>query len=150
MDMIYYDSLTIDKKDIIKLLHQFVDISEKIENKYDTIISIPSSNDLNNKFSYRLNRIIKCDDKITKHLFYKMYTEEVFNNIDFSSMSPNEIKIIQNRFDNMGQYFTFKTIPVELRRYIKNIWNDSSSSLDLEYADKINDKNILILDDTIE
>ncbi len=140
----------IDKKDIIKLLHQFVDISNKIDSKYDTIISIPSSNDLNNKFLYRLNRIIKCDDKITDHLFSKMYVDEVVENIDYPSMTSDEISIMDAAIRKIkDKHFTFKSIPVDLRKYIKNIWDDSFSCSDLGVADKINDKNILILDDTI-
>ena len=37
----------------------------------------------------------------------------------------------------------------DLRKYIKKIYNDNWIGVELDVADKINNKNILILDDTI-
>jgi adenine/guanine phosphoribosyltransferase-like PRPP-binding protein len=130
-------------------LKQFIRISEKIKSSYDTIIQIPSSNTLNNKFLYRLNNIIKCEHIIDNELFSKMYTEEVIDNVEFDKMTKEEGIIIKKSFAKMGDFFTFKEIPPKLRKYIKNIWNDNSSCDGLYYADKINGKNILVLDDTI-
>ena len=45
------------QSDIINLLKQFIRIAEKIQPKYDTIITIPSTNELNTQFLYRLNKI---------------------------------------------------------------------------------------------
>jgi hypothetical protein len=139
----------ISKKDIILLLKQFIGIAKKLNDRYDTILTIPSSNDLNNKFLYRLNRIIKCENKITDHIFSKMYTEDVVDNIDYSTLSDMEMLKMKEGLSKMGKYFTFKHIPKELRKHIRNIWDDSFSCADLGVADKINGKSILILDDTI-
>ena len=65
----------IDKKDIIKLLKQFISITNRISNNYDTIIKIPSSSKLNSLFLYRITNIIRCDNKI-ETLFKKLETEE--------------------------------------------------------------------------
>jgi hypothetical protein len=140
---------TISKRDIILLLKQFIKISEKIEYKYDTIISIPSSKSLNNDFLYRLNEIIKCECSITDGMFSKMEVEEVVDNIEYDKMTKEEQDKMVNAISKMGAFFTFKEVPSGLRKYIKNIWNDNFSCHGLTYADKINGKNILVLDDTI-
>lgn len=54
----------IEKFDVQLLMKQFIRIAEKIDPVYDTIIKIPSSNDLNNIFMERLNKIIKSHDKL--------------------------------------------------------------------------------------
>jgi len=146
--------------DIINLLKQFIRIAEKIKPKYDTIITIPSSNELNIKFLYRLNKIIKSDFQIIDYL-YKMNSDDVYENyVDRHKMKDDykddyifaEKKI--NKFfykmktDN-NEYFSFKFIQdVNLRKYItKTMYSDDEKTI--EYAPHINDKNILILDDTI-
>lgn len=140
----------ISDQDIIKLLKQFIRISEKIEPKYDTIISIPSSNKLNKLFLERINKIIKCDVEIKDQIFTKMYIEDVLENIDFSIMSDIESNAMNYAFSEMeGEYFKFKTIPVDLRKYIKKIWAGFYSSGQLHAAQHINGKDILVLDDTI-
>ena len=67
------------KTDIINLLKQFIRISEKIEDHYDAIITVPSQNELNTEFLYRLNKIIKSDVKIEDY-FWKLTAEDVFEN----------------------------------------------------------------------
>ena len=52
------------QSDITSLLKQFIRIAEKIQPNYDTIITIPSKNDLNTHFLYRLNKIIKSNFQI--------------------------------------------------------------------------------------
>ena len=59
------------QSDIINLLKQFIRIVEKIQPKYDTIITVPSTNELNIEFLHRLDKIIKSDFQITDYL-YKM------------------------------------------------------------------------------
>lgn len=140
----------IDKKEIIKLLRQFILITDKIKPKYDTIISIPSSNPLNQIFLYRLNKIIKCEHSITNGLFTKMMTSEVVENIDWNTMTPYQAEELEKHLEQIeDDYFTFKNIPPYLRGFIKNIWKDKTSKHGLEYASMINDKDVLILDDTI-
>jgi hypothetical protein len=139
----------IDKNDILKLMKQFVKICYKIKPKYDTIISIYSRSELNNEFLYRLNKIIKCDNEIYD-MFRKIDKNEILeNNIDFKGLTREEKSELLKCFDDMGKHFSFKTIPVKFRHRIKKIWNETLYGDELEVANKINGKNILILDDTI-
>lgn len=136
--------------DVKILLKQFVRISEKIDQVYDTIIKIPSDNELNNIFMSRLNKILRFDNKINL-LLSKLDKEVVWENgVDFKNMSDKEIKTITKSFNEMeDDCFSFKYIPTNLRKYIKKIYKDNWISDELDIADKINNKNILILDDTI-
>lgn len=141
----------IDDKSITELFKNFISISKKIKPKYDTIISISSSSSLNTKFLYRLNKIIKSEKQITD-LFSKLPANEILIQGDIDpKCSDKEFKIIQDRILEMiikDNYFTYKTIPTNLRKYIVNssVINGDDA---LKYSDSINDKDILILDDTI-
>jgi hypoxanthine-guanine phosphoribosyltransferase len=46
-------------------------------------------------------------------------------------------------------YFSYKYIPTYYRKYILKTMEENDFDDFLRYADKINDKNVLILDDTI-
>lgn len=149
-----------EQSDIIGLLRQFIRIAEKIQPKYDTIITIPSNNVLNKNFLFRLNKVIKADVQIQDYL-HKLTAEEVYEEfVDWVQISQdfgeryNKIKsLIASYFKNMDNeydgYFSYKFIKdVKLRKYIKKtMYSDSEKTI--EYASHINGKNILILDDTI-
>ena len=148
------------KEDIIGLLKQFIRISEKINSEYDTIITIPSQNPLNLEFLYRLNKIIKAKHKITNYLS-KLTADEVYEDfIDWKQIQidyPNDNIKIENNFNKWfsdmkiknNDYFSFKYIKdPNMRKYIKKtMWADDE--LVITYAPYINNKDILILDDTI-
>ena len=148
------------KEDIINLLKQFIRIAEKIEEKYDTIITVPSSNELNTKFLYRLNKIIKAEYKISDY-FGKMYSEDVlFDYINWEQMrldlgggfdkAKKELEqcFFKMEIENNG-IFSFKYIKdVGLRKYIQNSMNADIEKT-FEIAPFVDGKNILILDDTI-
>lgn len=142
---------TIDDESILSLFKDFVRISKKINSTYDTIISIKSSSSLNNDFLYRLNRIIKCTYEISD-LFSKIPASEIISDGGIKVGTQQDIvKELSKYLDKMvakDDYFTYKDLPVRLRKYI-----DKSSTIDandvLKYSDMINDKKVLILDDTI-
>jgi len=148
------------QSDITNLLKQFIRIVEKIQPKYDTIITIPSTNELNIQFLHRLNKIIKSDIQITDYL-NKMNIEDVYENfinwkqlkLDYGDKYDNSKRLLNKFFSNMektnNNYFSYKFIKdVNLRKYITmTIYSDDEKAI--EYAPYINGKNILILDDTI-
>jgi len=148
------------EQDIVNLLKQFIRISEKIKSSYDTIIIVPSNNSLNVNFLYRLNKIIKTQYQITDY-FDKMTVEDVFENFinwkkikeDFKDKYDDIVKSLSICFNSMdtknNHYFSYKYIKdVNLRKYITRTIH-SSNEKTIDYAIHINDKNILILDDTI-
>ena len=71
--------------------------------------------------------------------------------VDTPNMSEKDAKIILNSLRKMiekDDYFTYKEIPTNLRKYICNSCTIYGNDA-LKYSDIINDKDILILDDTI-
>ena len=142
----------INKGDILKLLKQFIRITEKIKTEYDTIITVPSSNLLNKEFLFRLNKIIKCKHKITD-LFSKLEADEVFDVLNYSQIPRKELDLIKTSIERMHNendgVFSFKYVPKYIRKYIKRTVSMTYINNELELQDKINEKSILILDDTI-
>lgn len=143
----------IDEESLIGLFKNFVRISEKIKEKYDTIVVVGSSSDLNGQFAKRINKVIKADNVIDG-IFGKLTVDEVAMDFyDPSKLSPEEIKQTFKMFDKMRKenkgIFSYKFLPKNLRKAINTSvkWNPSNSVL--EYEQQINDKDILILDDTI-
>jgi len=144
--------------DIINLLKQFIKISNKIKPIYDTIITVPSNNELNVNFLHRLNKIIKCKYAITDYM-HKLTSDDVYENyIDWEAIK-NDHKTVDkmknyfiSRFKKMDNVndgiFSYKYIIPDYRSYIKKTMYSDDESL-INYSDMINDKDILILDDTI-
>jgi hypothetical protein len=149
------------QQDILNLLKQFIRISEKIKPEYEAIITVPSGNPLNTHFLHRLNKIIKAKVKVTDYLS-KLNADDVWEDYvdwgrlkrDFSAEYEKTkaellryFKKMESENDNM---FSFRYISnVKLRKYItKTMWVENPEE-QIKYAPFINDKNILILDDTI-
>lgn len=146
----------IDKNEILKLLKRFKEIVQKINDKYDTIICVPSSNVLNNQILHQLNKIIGCEYKITEYM-QKMDADDVYDSyVDWEGLH-NDFprrdfeKSINDSFLRMekenNNIFSFKYILPEYRVYIKKTMIKNYSII--KYANEINDRDILILDDTI-
>ena len=146
------------KSDIYRFFRRFVQIAQGINPNYETIIMTPSKSDLNEIFLDNISRIIKCKHVI-KRRFVKVHASEIFdleliNYVKIKEENPNNYvdiaekieEIIKTQIDN-GDEFSFKTIPVNFRKYIGNIIEQQYPMLDLE--PKINGKDILILDDTV-
>ena len=142
---------TIDEKSIIELFKQFLKISKKIEPKYDTIINVYSRSTLNTKFLFRLNKIIKAENNITD-LFMKIEASEVLMQaVDAKGVDAKTSKRLMGSIQKMidkDNYFTYKMLPTDLRQYICTSCKVEERD-DLMYSEMINDKDILILDDTI-
>ena len=142
----------IDDFNIKLLLKQFVRIVEKINPQYDTLIKVPSQNELNNIFFEHLNKYIKCKNEIIDIPILKISTDDVLNTyVDFKEMDYDEEQKMIRAFNLMSDTFTFKHIPSYLRKYIKKIFYsiEIEQELDENIVNSINDKDILILDDTV-
>jgi hypothetical protein len=138
----------IDKYDKELLYKQFKYIISKIPQDYDTIIKVPSSNQLNNELLNLVKKYVKHDN-IIEDTFNKLKTSDVIEKgIDFNSMTEYEYKLIMRDLKKMGEYFTFKNIKTDLRKYINDIYDDTDTEV-LKYANIINGKKILVLDDSI-
>lgn len=146
--------------DINIFLQQFV-YSIDLKSKYDTIITVPSADVLNMNFIYRLEDVIESDHKISNE-FKRLKSNVVYNNyIDWDLIEFHKLNIKHGDVDAiMNDYFVnmknnncgvfsykYITNPV-FRKYIKT---NAGTIKDIDvfiHANKINNKNILILDDT--
>jgi len=144
------------KKDIKGLLEQFLNIVKKIDSKYDTIILTPSNNELNKRILHKLCEIIKFDNKI-EDLFIKLSCEEVLDNgldrdlikkSDDIEYTMGEInRYIDIMIKKNSGYFSYKNVDPKDRKYFKHTMKLNSDII--KYSEFINDKMVLILDDTI-
>lgn len=100
----------------------------------------------------KLNKIIQCPNVI-EDTVSKLDTEVVWENgVDFTNMSSSDIKSMKIAFEKMqkdNDKFSFRYIPKELRKYITKLYNENWIDNELDYTSLINDKDILILDDTV-
>lgn len=131
-----------------KLLKRIEDSLKKLP-KYDVIIMTPSSNPLMKEISKFINA------ELIEGCLFKRTKDEVLAEMDFSVFSEDEIQDLELAFSKMDTYFESKHFP-------KKILNKLSTAIFKIYpgiskvntennnnANKIKDKNVLIIDDTI-
>ena len=137
----------IDYDNIMLLFKQFLKISKNIKSSYDTIVTVPSTNTLNTNLLYRLNKIIK--GKPILDMFHRLSVSDVLECGINKDSDPKDFKKVYDilRKQNLtNSTFTYKDIPKNLRYVIKS---SCSVTNELTYQEDINEKDILILDDTI-
>lgn len=145
----------ITNEEITKYIRRFLEICNKIKNKYDTIVMTPSSTDLNTKFMKVISKQVESS-KIINEFFVKLTKEEIVDDdlIDKEGImkdypdSYNKVLAEINRsFRRMkGIYFEAKMLKKEYLKYIKYIGEESNIENLRQFID---DKDILLLDDTI-
>lgn len=146
-------SFDITKAEAYKYMRKFVDNCNKLQKSYDTIIMIPSDSHVNERFMSALYDIVNAKYKVEK-LFRKIELnhDEVEQFIDYEQIrkdfkDPRDVEIeledLLYDLNESGRKFEAKLVDKRYLKYIKflQIKHDPSS------VDKINDKNILILDD---
>lgn len=152
------------KYDIMALLRRFVAVTKELKEHYDVIITIPSSNALNTEILQKVKRLIPHSDAFSD-FFQKYSANDVYerfldsewlsrtyaNEADRKKMHRNIYKALDNMCKLNHGVFSYKFIkPVELRDAIKQSMGISDKYQDeFSYADRINGKNILIIDDTV-
>lgn len=140
---------TLNKDSIKALFRRFLKITNKLDKKYDTIIKTPSSSSLNYELLSYLNQHLKAEHTITD-LFFKPKASDVLM-CGIKKGIPTEdfvaLEKIIREYIAKDDVFSYKNIPTKLRGYIESGCEIESHSLD--YADKINNKDVLIVDDTI-
>lgn len=153
----------LDKKsDYFCLFRRFVYASKLIDDHFDTIVSVPSSNQLNQKIKICFNRIFKeknLNVKCVKEILKKPFKEDVKEHLSSELVSEliskfgnykKVLKTIDSWFEKMpGKYFRFHNIPKEFWKYIHN--NEFfPEGITLDSAKYFNGKDVLILCDKIE
>ena len=140
--------------EIIKYLRKFINNCKKLQQNFDTIIIIPSGNDLNRRFMNKLFNLIKADFKIEKLIKkISLNVDDIEQFIDYELISKEfpdnhrnieiQIEDILYEHQSKNKEFSAKDVDKQLLRYIKFLQiNDDPNSIE-----KINDKNVLVLDD---
>ena len=144
----------ITDKEIHKYIKRFLEICKKIKSSYDTIIITPSSSDINEKFMKVISNQVNCKDIINEY-FVKLSKEEIIDDDlidkdqiqnDYGNDYTKVLVEINRSFRRMkGESFEAKYIKKEYLKYIKYISTNSNDNI----RDKIDNKDILLLDDTI-
>jgi hypothetical protein len=143
---------SIDQESLNVLFRQFIKITKKIRGEFDTIIKVQSTNHLNTKLLYQISRIIPHKHEISD-LFVKLNAVDVRECVDYSKMSDDDINVIENDFKKMiksnNGIFSYSMLSYKsLRSHIKTGCAINGQKMS-EYAPLINDKRILLLDDTV-
>ena len=144
----------ITNEEINKYIRRFLEICKKINSKYDTIIITPSSSNLNEKFMKVISKQVNSD-KVINEYFIKLSKEEIIDDDlidkeqlrnDYGNSYERVLEEINRSFRRMkGRSFEAKYINKEYLKYIKYI----SSNNDENLRQYIDNKDILLLDDTI-
>ena len=149
--------------DLMALLRRFVSVTKELNESFDVIITTPSQNKLNNEILKRISRIIPHSISI-ENFFMKYEANWVYEQLlDSKWMEANypsekERSDLRNRIysfilrmnkENEG-IFSYKYIPKPLREVIiQSMYVSDEYKDNLELANEINDKRVLVLDDTV-
>lgn len=144
----------ITSEEINKYIRRFLSICKKINNKYDTIIITPSASELNEKFMKAISRQVDANNIINEY-FVKLSKEEIIDDDlidierirnDYGNSFNKVMSEIHRSFRRMkGETFEAKYVKKEYLKYIKYIETNGDDDI-RKYID---DKDILLLDDTI-
>ena len=144
----------ITSEEINKYIRRFLNICKKINNKYDTIIITPSASELNEKFMKAISRQVDANNIINEY-FVKLSKEEIIDDDlidierirnDYGNSFNKVMSEIHRSFRRMkGETFEAKYVKKEYLKYIKYIETNGDDDI-RKYID---DKDILLLDDTI-
>ena len=144
----------ITTSEITKYIRCFLNICKKIKNTYDTIIITPSASDINEKFMNVISKQVNAD-KIINEYFVKLTKEEIIDDDlidierirnDYGNSFNKVMSEIHRSFRRMkGETFEAKCVKKEYLKYIKYIETNGDDNI-RKYID---DKDILLLDDTI-
>ena len=144
----------IKSEEINKYIRRFLTVCKKINNKYDTIIITPSASELNEKFMKAISRQVDANNIINEY-FVKLSKEEIIDDDlidierirnDYGNSFNKVMSEIHRSFRRMkGETFEAKYVKKEYLKYIKYIETNGDDDI-RKYID---DKDILLLDDTI-
>ena len=144
----------ITSEEINKYIRRFLNVCKKINNKYDTIIITPSASELNEKFMKAISRQVDANNIINEY-FVKLSKEEIIDDdlidierirYDYGNSFNKVMSEIHRSFRRMkGETFEAKYVKKEYLKYIKYIETNNDNDI-RKYID---DKDILLLDDTI-
>lgn len=150
--------------DYMALLRRFVSVCKELKEQYDVIICTPSNNSLNNEILKRVIRLVPHDVHFER-FFCKYSAIDVFETTVESSKFKscfngqqkkyeNAINDFENAVDIMNiendGIFSYKYLPLYLRKIVSRSMHVNKDVLnDEKIFELINDKKILVIDDTV-
>lgn len=155
--------------DIMALLKRFVAVTKELNEDFDVIISIPSSNPLNNEILKKIIRILPHENYY-EDFFTKYSANEVYDDFIDSDwlLQTYDNEQERNRMHRMiyqaicrmnlpksqkgnDGIFSYKFLkPSELRNAIvQSMYVSDEFSDEIIFGPKINDKKVLVIDDTV-
>jgi len=130
--------------DVMFILRRLVAVTKELHEKFDVIITTPSSSNLNNELLSKIERLIP-HSKSYKNFFVKYSAKEVYDALP--NMYKKKLGVYFQEMQRAnGGAFSYKYIPADLRNKIGETIRINGG---LDLANEINGKRILILDDTI-
>ncbi|GHT55954.1 hypothetical protein AGMMS49982_22420 [Bacteroidia bacterium] len=147
------------QKDLLYLIRNALQISQKIDASYDVVITVPSSNEMNNRIMGYVKQIIPHIDVIDRY-FEKTSMEEFdeyFNwNLLVKDCGGNEDEamriwgIINARLERSKcKYISSKHIDKRYVKYIEFVGVTTNYDILRDMVPRIDGKSVLILDDTM-
>lgn len=142
--------------DFRELFKCFIRIIRELQEKYDTICIVPSSNRLKYRAMSYIAKYVDAKYKISEFM-YKMDADTVWEDcidweqIEYDFKNPDYAqKVLANCFNSMpNNIFRYHDInPVSYRKYIKNIFYIPNAEI-IKNAKYFNGKKVLVIDDTI-
>jgi hypothetical protein len=159
-----YKGWSIDAKDLELIYSQAKKIIKKINQHFDVVITTPSSNPLNKTILHSVSNLLNVKDRIRTPI-KKIKNFEVLDyiNQNKSNIPAEDYKKITDIFykeiygdnpDNVEAMeehtFEIKKIPPALRKYFNKLFDlNPMASESSKLAERIDGKDILIIDDTI-
>jgi hypothetical protein len=155
--------------DIMALLRRFVAVTKELQESFDVIITIPSSNSLNKEILKKIIRILPHQESY-EDFFSKYSANEVYNDFIDSDwlqqtyqdgeerkrmhrmiyQSICKMNLPKTAKGNDG-IFSYKFLkPTELRNaIIQSMYISDDYSDEITFGSKINGKKVLVIDDTV-
>lgn len=142
------------EKRIKEIVHKFFELNSNI----DVTIAVPSKNELNQFFAQVVSSY--CNNpKYIDNVLVKMSTEEVYEHVKketsafcryYKKQSQQKLQILKQYFSKMkNDTFQFhKIADMEMRKVIEHTIKLSDNFYG-KYIDAINDKHVLIIDDSL-
>lgn len=149
-----------NKTDRDDLIRRIIRSRRKLSSDFDTLVMISSEDQLNNEIFKSVRKVAKYENYI-KDAFFKVEASEVYyryydfdrlkNDInDDFSFGRIDHHIYRDLQDMMlaNNVFTYKKTDSSTREYLEKYLRVLNES-DLKSRHEINDKNVLVLDDTV-
>lgn len=143
----------ITNEEINKYCRKFISNCEKLHRTFDTIIMIPTTSKINERFMEVISKYVKSKINI-KDMFNKQKLQpdpyllidydKIYKDFNYSEWVEREIEQKLNAQKRAGKkYFEAKSFPKEYLKYIKSLTLSGK-----DYSKELCDKDVLILDDT--